>query len=102
VTKRPLTIYVDASLLTDETGPALAADLDLLTVTVPDEGALPDDLEGAWYLTADQPESGARHWSRSIVIGPAVEPGRRTVTGLRMARDLRLAILELASEHATD
>lgn len=100
----PGTIYIDASLLTDGTLDArsLAAELGLRTVVVDEDHPLPDDLRGGWHLTDDQPEPGARHWSRTVVIGPRSEAGRRAVVGLRTARDLRLALLELASEHAMD
>jgi hypothetical protein len=99
-----LTVYVDAGLLADGGSDALndASDLGLAPVVVDGLDAVPESLPDAWLLTTVQPTVGSPRWSRTILIGPRLEPGRVAVTGLRTARDLRLALLELASEHATD
>jgi hypothetical protein len=99
----PLTVYIDASLLTDGGADSLAvaAELGMITVVVDDHGAVPDEILDAWHLAAVAPEVGSLRWSRTVVVGPRLEAGRRTVTGLRTARDVRLALLELASESAT-
>jgi hypothetical protein len=98
----PVTLYVDAGLLADDRDDALltASKLGFATVVVEDRSTLPQTLAGAWHLSTDIPEAGSPRWSRTIVVGPRAEPGRRAVTGLRTARDLRLAVLELASEQA--
>lgn len=99
----PLVVYVDASLLAaDGSDLSVAAELGLEAIVVDDLGSVPDDLSGAWHLAAAMPEPGSVRWSRTVVIGPRMEPGRRSVTGLRTARDVRLALLELASETALD
>jgi hypothetical protein len=100
----PVTVYIDASLLADgaASGLDVASELGLIAVAVDNVADLPADLGGAWYLTGDHPEAGSARWSRTVVIGPRRERGRLAVTGLRTARDLRLALLELASEAALD
>ncbi|HEY7738194.1 MAG TPA: hypothetical protein VIC63_04100 [Candidatus Limnocylindria bacterium] len=100
----PVTVYIDASLLAEgaASGLDVASELGLVAIAVDDVADLPADLAGAWYLTGTHPEAGSARWSRTVVIGPRREPGRVAVTGLRTARDLRLALLELASEAAVD
>lgn len=95
-------LYVDAALLDGDHDDAIAtaSELGFTTVVVEDRTAVPEDLVGEWYLSTDVPDAGSRRWSRTIVVGPRAQPGRRAVTGLRTARDLRLAVLELASEQA--
>jgi hypothetical protein len=107
------TVYIDAGLietdhLTDgrsdgsPDGLALATELGLTAVLVQGAEDLPADLASAWHLTAELPPAGSPRWSRTVLIGPRREPGRVAVTGLRSARDLRVALLELASEAALD
>ena len=93
----PITLYLDAALLANDHDDALstAADLGFTTVVVGELAEVPETLSSAWHLTTRIPEAGSRRWSRTIVIGPRTESGRRAVTGLRTARDLRLAVLEL-------
>jgi hypothetical protein len=102
VTGRSTTLYLDSAVLTADLGDGLAAatELGFSTVVVADRSELPDELIDAWHLTTDVPEAGSRQWSRTIVIGPRTKVGRRAVPGIRTARDLRLAVLELASEQA--
>lgn len=99
-----LTVYIDASLLTDGNADTLsmASDLGLEAVVVAGVDDVPVSLANAWHLTGVRPATGSARWGRTVLIGPRVEPGRVAVTGLRTARDLRLALLELASEHASD
>jgi hypothetical protein len=112
VTSRP-TVYIDANLIESDhatdgrsdgnrDGLALATELGLTAVIVQGVDDLPADLTSAWHLTAELPPAGSPRWSRTVLIGPRREPGRVVVTGLRSARDLRLALLELASEAALD
>ncbi len=98
----PVTLYLDASLLAADHDDALstASELGFAAVVVEDPSTVPENLAGAWHLTNAIPEAGSPRWSRTIVVGPRLERGRRAVTGLRTARDLRLAVLELASEQA--
>jgi hypothetical protein len=104
VVTRTSTVYIDADLLTDPQldGVALAAEVGLLAIVVQIESDLPSDLTGAWHLTTRRPPVGSPRWSRTVIIGPRPEPGRVAHTGLRSARDLRVALLELASEAALD
>jgi hypothetical protein len=97
-------VYIDADLLTNaETDAvALATEVGLVAVVVDDEADLPADLTNAWHLTARRPSAGSPRWSRTVVIGPRPEPGRVAHTGLRSARDLRVSLLELASEASLD
>jgi hypothetical protein len=96
------TLYLDASLLTDDGAETLEliADLGLLVVVVEDLATVPATLTDGWHLTDRMPEAGSPRWSRTVLIGPRPEPGRRAVTGLRTARSVRVAVLELASEHS--
>jgi hypothetical protein len=98
------TVYIDRDLLTDEgtADLALAAELGLTAVAVETPEDLPADFTEAWHLTGQRPEAGSTRWSRTVLIGPRPEPGRVAVTGLRSARDVRVALLELASEAAVD
>lgn len=98
------TIYLDASLLTDHRTETLelVADLGFPVVVVEDLANLPAKLTDGWHLTDRMPEAGSPRWSRTVLIGPRQEPGRRPVTGLRTARSVRVAVLELASEHSLD
>ena len=98
------TLYIDASLMADRGSEALAlaSDLGFATVVVADIDDVPEALSGAWHLASAQPKAGSPRWGRTVLIGPRREPGRVAVSGLRTARDLRLALLELASEHASD
>ena len=100
----PPTLYIDASLLTDDGAETLEliADLGLTVVAVDDLDSVPAKLTDAWHLTDRIPDAGSTRWSRTVLIGPRREPGRRAVTGLRTARTVRVAVLELASEHALD
>lgn len=104
MSKSAITLYIDASLLTDGGADALAmaSDLGLETVIVASADDVPAALANAWHLTGIQPAAGSPRWGRTVLIGPRAEPGRVAVSGLRTARDLRLALLELASEHASD
>jgi hypothetical protein len=104
VSPPPLTVYLDSSLLTDDGAETLelVADLGLMAVAVEDLESVPTELTDAWHLTDRMPEAGSPRWSRTVLIGPRPEPGRRAVTGLRTARSVRVAVLELASEHAHD
>lgn len=115
MTERPLTVYIDASLVTVEGAAAIGSVIDLglrptVVGTAPEMAAgslpfvdeVPADLGDAWYLTDWQTAVNGRALRRTIVIGPRREPGRRAEIGIRTARDLRTALLELASEHATD
>jgi hypothetical protein len=97
-----VTVYLDSSLLTDDGAETLelVADLGLMAVVVEDLENVPTTLIDAWHLTDRMPEGGSPRWSRTVLIGPRQEPGRRAVTGLRTARSVRVAVLELASEHA--
>jgi hypothetical protein len=96
-------IYIDRDLLADDASDLeLAADLGLVAVAVADPADLPTDLTGAWHLTSQRPEAGSTRWSRTVLIGPRPEPGRVAFTGLRSARDVRVALLEIASEAALD
>ena len=98
------TVYIDRDLLIDG-GVAdleMAAELGLSAVAVESLEDLPADLTHAWHLTGQRPEAGSTRWSRTVLIGPRPEPGRVAVTGLRSARDLRVALLEIASEAALD
>jgi hypothetical protein len=99
-----ITLYIDASLVTDAGSEtlALASDLGFETVVVADVDDVPEALSDAWHLAGVQPKAGSPRWGRTVLIGPRREPGRVAVSGLRTARDLRLAVLELASEHASD
>lgn len=104
---RPFRVYIDASLIGDDKSVLesvlnLAAELDIGAVVVGGTAELPDDFADAWHLTDAPPASGSPRWSRTVVVGPRIEPGRRTLTGLRQARDVRAALIELASEHAVD
>lgn len=101
---RVTTVYIDAGLLTDPEldGVALATEIGLLAVVVQGASDLPDDLSDAWHLTEERPSVGSTRWARTVMIGPRPEPGRVAHTGLRSARDLRVALLELASEATTD
>lgn len=101
---RQLTVYIDSALLVEgeADATALAEELGLVAVVVHDEADLPDDLTDAWHLTVVRPAAGSPRWSRTVLIGPRSEPGRVAVTGLRSARDVRVSLLELASEAALD
>ena len=101
---RRTTVYIDAELLTDPDtdAVALADELGLDANVVESAADLPRDLTDTWHLTAHRPPAGSRWWSRTILIGPRPEPGRVTHTGLRSARDVRVCLLELASEAALD
>jgi len=98
------TLYIDAALLTagDQDALTMASDLGLEAVVVAGLDDVPEALANAWHLTSVQPAAGSARWGRTVLIGPRVEPGRVAVSGLRTARDLRLALLELAAEHAAD
>jgi hypothetical protein len=100
----PPTLYLDASLLTDNGAETLelVTDLGLSIVVVEDQASIPTMLADDWHLTDQMPEAGSPRWSRTVLIGPRREPGRRAVTGLRTARSVRVAVLELASEHSLD
>lgn len=103
MTERPLTLYIDASLVTGEGEDlALASELGLLTVVVDDSTQVPADLTHGWHLTDRPPETGSPRWSRTVLIGPRQEAGRRPAIGLRTARTARVAVLELAAEHTQD
>ncbi len=104
VSAAPPTLYLDASLLTDGGAGTLelVADLGLSIVVVEDVASIPAKLTDGWHLTDRMPEAGSARWSRTVLIGPRPEPGRRAVTGLRTARSVRVAVLELASEHSLD
>ena len=104
VSTAAVTLYIDASLVTDGRSEALAlaSDLGFETVVVTEVDDVPETLGYAWHLTGVQPRAGSPRWGRTVLIGPRQEPGRVAVSGLRTARDLRLALLELASEHASD
>jgi hypothetical protein len=104
VSTAAVTLYIDASLVTDGRSEALAlaSDLGFETVVVAEVDDVPETLGYAWHLTGVQPRAGSPRWGRTVLIGPRQEPGRVAVSGLRTARDLRLALLELASEHASD
>ena len=114
MTRSPLRVYVAASLLTDDGVAALASVLAVgiqPTVVGAVIGPLPagfqgvddvpDDLAESWYLT-DQPAAVGAARTRTILIGPTRPSGRRTEIGVRTARDLRTALIEIASEHLTD
>lgn len=98
------TVYIDRDLLTDDAAGELqvAIELGLTAVAIDAPEELPTDLTDAWHLTSQRPEAGSTRWSRTVLIGPRPEPGRVAVTGLRSARDVRVALLELASEAALD
>jgi hypothetical protein len=100
----PPTVYIDADLLTDaqQDGVTLAAEVGLRAVVVATDADLPSSLADAWHLTTLRPPVGSPRWSRTVIIGPRSEPGRVAHTGLRSARDLRVALLEIASEAAVD
>jgi hypothetical protein len=117
MSRRPLTLFIDASLLrAPDVGDLLLSvgELGLLAVVVEEEpggewpagvGSVhraPDDLADAWLLTERAPRAGSVNRSRTIVIGPRMASGRQAEIGLRSARDLRTAVLELASEYASD
>ncbi len=104
---RPITVYIDASLMGGDTSVLesvrnLAEELEIRCVVLGDISDLPDDFADAWHLTDAPPASGSPRWSRTVVVGPRIEPGRRPLSGLRHARDVRVALIELASEHAID
>jgi hypothetical protein len=95
-------LYVDASLVAGGAELDLAHELGFEVIVVDDPSTLPADLATAWHLSDGPPAAGSRHWSRTVAIGPRPEPGRIAQTGLRTARDVRVAVLELASEAALD
>jgi hypothetical protein len=104
VVTRTTTVYIDADLLTqtDLDAVALASEVGLVAIVVEAEADLPADLTDAWHLTARRPAVGSPRWSRTVIIGPRPEPGRVAHTGLRSARDLRVSLLEIASEATLD
>jgi hypothetical protein len=104
VSERPLTVYFDAALVagSGHEDLALASELGLLAVVVDGPAMVPADLTDAWHLTDRPPEAGSTRWARTVLIGPRPEAGRRPLTGLRTARNARLAVLEIAAEHVQD
>ena len=104
MSRSAVTLYIDSSLLPEGDSDALvmASDLGFEAVVVTGVDDVPEALVNGWHLSGLQPAAGSARWSRTVLIGPRLEPGRVAVTGLRTARDLRLALLELASEHASD
>jgi hypothetical protein len=97
-------LYVDSALLANGGTEALATagELGFETVVLGEGDALPESLVGAWHLVARVPAHGSPHWSRTLFIGPRPDPGPIALTGLRTARSLRAAVLELAAEHTLD